>query len=231
MYKVGITVQIAFAILFSIAFVLSFTEAEKIKEDSRVQVTKKVIVMVESKIDLAEEVVNSKKAQSLLADHQIEVIRAEISSFRESPENYVTQMTQDESEVKDSSYSSGNPLSKALLEKVFGWKKGIKKHIEKAYSNLLTDIRIFCLTNIVGLLLAAIVLYKREVLGKHAVAVSSILTGVIALSALSYLDQNWLFAILLNRYVGYGYPVGIFGTFLWVFLEYHKSKKEANIGN
>jgi len=228
MYKAGITIQLVFAVLFSVALTMSFTESERIKENSRVQVTEKVTRIVESKIDLAEEAVNSKKAQSLLADHQIEVIRAEVSSFRENPENYVNQMTQDESEVTDRSYSSRNPLTKALLEKVFGWKKDVKKHIEKAYSNLLIDIRIFCLTNIIGLLLAALVLFKREGLGKYAVAASSILTGIIMISALSYLDQSWLFSILLNSYSGYNYPVGIFGTFLWIFYEYRKSKKPNN---
>jgi len=228
MYKVGITIQLVFAILFSVALTMSFTESEKIKEDSRVLVTEKVILMIESRIDLAEEVVNSKKAQSMLADHQIEVIRAEVSSFRENPEKYVIQMTQDESEVTNSNHSSNNPLVKALLEKVFGWKKGVKKHIERAYSNLLTDIRIFCATNIIGLFLAALVLFKRREFGKYAVAASSILTGVIALSAFSYLDQSWLFSILLNRFSGYSYPVGIFGTFLWIFYEYHNRKKEPN---
>ena len=225
MYKLGIIIQLMVAIAFTIAFALSFSEEESIKENSRVQVTEKVTNLVESRIDLAEELVNTKKAKALLEDHQLEVIHSEIALFRENPQQYVMQMTQDEVAVQKNEFKSKNPLTNALMDKVLGWKKGIKKHIEKAYSNLLLDIRIFCLTNVIGLLLASLILVKRDALGKHAVAASVILTGVISLSALSYLDQSWLYSILLNSYAGYGYPAGIFGTFLWVFYEYHYKNK------
>ena len=227
MYKIVITTQLSFALLFSFALVATFTEAENIKERSRVQITEKVVGMVGSKIDLAEEVMNSKKVETYLADYQIEVINSEIASFRANPQSYIEQMTQDKTEVSSNEVETNNPLAKVLIEKVFGWKNNIKNHFDNTFSKLLTDLRIFCVTNVVGLFLAALVLFKREDYGKYSTTVSVILSDVIALSALSYFDQSWLYSILLNNYAGYGYPLGIISTFCWLFYEYHKSKEEA----
>src|SRR5690606_14595556 len=117
-------------------------------------------------------------------------------------------------------------LKNALLEKIFAWKKGLKAYFNKTFSRLVLDIRIFLLSNVIALLVAALICYKQAALGKDALVVSAILTAVIAVSALSYLNQNWFFTILLNSYAGYGYIGGILATTAWLYYQYYTERNQ-----
>lgn len=80
-----------------------------------------------SKIDFAEEALNSKAANMYLKDYQIDVIRSEIDSFKNNPYGYVESVTMNkESEnVLPPEFRTANPLKAALFEKLFQWKQYI----------------------------------------------------------------------------------------------------------
>ncbi len=223
-----LSTQVIFFFVFVIAFIASFFVVDDLQEKSKVAVTEKVVVSTSSNVAFVEELLNSKAATTYLADYQLETIHEEIDTFKGDPYRYVESLTLDEAQttIIPPDLKSNNPLKNALMEKVFSWKSGIKDHFNKTFEGLVTDIRIFIVSNIFALLVAALVCYKQNTLGKESMVVSSILTGVIALSSLSYLDQNWLFTIILNSYSGYSYPVGILMTTLWLYYEYYSRRNE-----
>lgn len=226
MKKILITIQLLFIAVFSVAFIASFFVVDSIKANSRALITDIVVAKVSSKIALSEELLNSKAASIYLADYQRETIVEEINSFKLSPYDYVESLTLNESESIESPspLKSKNPLKNALFKKIFGWKKELKNYFNKAFSGLIIDIRIFIASNVIALVIAAIACYKQAALGRDSLIVSAILTGVIALSTLSYVDQNWFFTILLNNYYGYGYLLGILLTTAWLYFEYHNNR-------
>lgn len=221
--------QITFAFVFVVAFIASFLVVDELKARSKVAVTEKVVVSTSSQIARAEELLNSKAATKYLAGHQLEVIREEIEGYKGDPYGYVESLTLNEARttIIPPDLKSSNPLKNAFLNKVFSWKLGIRDHFTKTFEGLERDVRIFIMSNIIALLMAAFVCYKQHSLGRESMVVSSILTGVVALSSLTYLDQNWQVTIILNSYSGYGYPIGILTTTIWLYYEYYKAKNEV----
>lgn len=213
--------------VFLVAFISTFLMVESIQETSKKQITEKIVIKTSPNVDIAEEAINSQAGSKYLAKYQREVIQAEINNFKQNPTGYIEEITLDESQsnVIPPVLQSGNPLKNAFLEKIFGWKNDLKTHFNQTFSQLIIDIRIFLISNVMALLIAAFICYKKDQLGKDAFFISKILTVIIAFSSLSYFDQNWFFTILLNRYYGYGYIFGIFITTAWVYYQYQKNKK------
>jgi len=224
-YKIVIALQIIFVAMFLLGFVATFTEQERVKEDSREIITDKVVRAVNSQVGLAEELLNTKFAKNGLADYQIETLKAEIASYKQDPRGFVAQVTLNR-ELSEPP-TSANPLKNALLRKIGAWKAGIKARVNSAFDNLILDLRIFSMTNVIGLLVAAVVLLKRHNFGGYSVSASLILSFVIASSAFSYADQSWLYSILVNSFYGYSYPAGIVGCFAWMFYEHYKSQQAS----
>lgn len=229
MKKLLLTTQILFSVIFLAGFVASFFVVESILENSKSVITDKVVASVSGKVAFAEEALNSKIASKVLAEYQIETIREEIGEFTSDPYQYVEAVVMDsrKTEVIPPELISKNLLKNKLITKVYSWKVSLKGYFEKTFNSLVWDIRIFLMSNVIALLIAAFVCFKGKGLGKEALAVSVILTAVVALSALTYLNQNWLYTILLNNYGGYGYPVGILCTSGWLIYEYCSSVRES----
>ena len=222
MRKVLLSTQAIFMAIFLITFVASFFVVDKIEKESRSFVTEKVVKGTSSKIDLAEEVLNSKAARKYLKDYQINVIHKEIDTFKTNPHSYVESLTmaKGNAQVLPPALKTNNPFKAALFKKIFSWKQGLKSYFNKTFSGLIIDIRIFLGTNVIALLIAAFICLKATSLGNRAMVLSTIITIVTGLSVISYINENWLINILLNSYAGYGYSVGIVIFTIWLYLEY-----------
>jgi len=222
MRRALLSIQTVFIVVFFIAFVVSFFVVEHIEEKSRVLVTDKVVQGTTSKIDFAEELLNSKASVMYLKKYQIEVIRKEIDIFRADPHIYVESVVvgNKNTGAVPLEFHTNNPLKAALFEKIFSWKQGLKSYFDKTFARLIVDVRIFLGTNVVALLIAVFICFKAPALGNRAMALSIIITLATALSALSYINDSWLIKILLNSYAGYGYTGGIAFLTGWLYFEY-----------
>ncbi len=211
MRKILLSFQVIFIAVFTIALITSFIVIDRIEEQSRLLITDKVVEGTSSKIDFAEELLNSKAADKYLKDYQIEAIRNEMEAFRADPYAYVEFIIIDKEKasVIPQELETNNPLKMALYKKIYSWKQGLKSYFNKTFFRLILDIRIFLLTNIVALLIAAFICFRVSSTGSRAMALSTIITIATAFSALSYINSSWLINILLNSYAGYGYAGGI----------------------
>ena len=226
MKNVLIGCQLLFSFLFAIALISNFFTVDDIANKSRKVITNKVVKEIDSKVNLAEEVLATKAAKTYLETYQIEAISEEIVEFRRNPHRYVEAVTLSSSETSliPVEMRSDNPLKNRLMGRIFLWKTSIKEHFENTFGGLVKDIHIFLFTNMMGLAIAAAIGIKSTSLGKSATTVSLILTFTIVISALGYMDKNWFYTILLNNYAGYSYPLGVFVTTLWLCYEYYKDR-------
>jgi hypothetical protein len=199
--------------------------------DSRAFITQKLVAGISSNIDSTEKILNTQKMKNLLSDSQIEIIQSEISVFRKNPTEYVSGMIMNPpiTEVSPFDLTSEKPLNKVLLIMALSWKQNIKAHFDKTFAGLLFDIRLFLLSNVIGLFMAAFIARHNEKLGKHALVGSLILTGVIIFSSFTYINSNWFYNILLGRYTGIAYPVGVFIISLGLYVDYLKTQKKLDI--
>jgi len=219
MNKILFPIQLFFIGLFTIAFISSFFLVEPIKERSKNAVTDKVVHSISSKVSIAEELLNSKAASKYLADYQIEAIREEIDQFKSAPYDYIEAMTLDASKthIAPPEASDPNPLKKMFLEKIFSWKTSIKAYFKNTFDGLVFDILAFLVSNIIALSIAAFISYNNQLLGRETIIVNTILTSVVALSSLLYINQDWFFTILLNSYTGYGYLLLVLIMTAWLY--------------
>jgi len=227
--KFLLSTQLFFAGAFLASFIASFFIVNKIMADSRVIITQKIAKSISSQINIIEELLNTKSSKNILEENQMEAIRVEIAAFRKNPEEYVSTMTMQKSGpvVLPNELTSQNPIKNALIKKTLSWKQSIKAHFDRSFDGLLFDIRLFLLSNIIGLLIAAFIAWQKEKLGKHALVASLILTGVIVFSSFSYINSNWFYNILLNRYAGIAYPLGILTVSFSLYYDYLKTQNKA----
>lgn len=227
--KILIPVQLFFGAIFLAGFIATFYTLDSIAEKSRALVSEKVIAKTSAKLDVAEELLNSNAAKNLIAEYQMAVIREEIQLFRSDPVTYVNAIAMDDEWVIiPPTLTSKNPLKNALYEKVFAWKKVLKDQISRSLMGLVRDIRIFLITNVIALLFAAVVTFKNINEKYRPLVLSGSISVSVALSSLFYLDQNWLFNVLLNSYAGFGYSVGIAALSAWLYLEYTERFKRGD---
>lgn len=222
MKKVLLSLQVFFGLFFLLSFVVSFFIVGEIQERSRDLVTEKVIAGTLPKVGFAEELLNSKAAKNYLENYQLDVIKQEIAEFKKDPHFYVSSIIQRDADVSElpSEFKTNNPLKAALFDKVFSWKQNLKSYLDGTFSKLITDVRIFLATNVIALFIAAFVCFRSERLGGRAMVISSIITTATALSTYGYVNDNWLFNILLNSFAGYGYSAGIVSLSAWLYFEY-----------
>ncbi len=221
MNKILMPIQITFIVIFTIAFILSFFVVDSLKVQSKTAVTEKVISFVSSKISIAEELLNSKATSKYLADYQIEAIFDEINQFKNNPKDYIEAITLDGSKtnILPPKVSDSNPLKNMLMKKIFSWKTSIKGYFKNIFDGLIFDIRAFLISNFIALVIGAFISFNNQLLGKETIIVNTILTSVVVLSSLLYINQDWFFTILLNSYNGYGYLLFVFLMTVWLY--YH----------
>lgn len=225
MKKLLIFVQILFACIFLVAFVSSFFVVDIVKEKARHAITEKVVASTTSKVALAEELLNTKAANRYLQDYQIDVIKDELATFKADPNAYVQAMTMSNTDIPiiPPSLTSKNPLKNAFFEKIFFWKKDLKSYFNKSFSALINDIRTFLVINAVALIVAAFVGLRATSLNGGLMSLSAAITLATILAVSCYVDQDWLFSILLNSYMGYGYASGIIFLTAYLYFEYYKN--------
>lgn len=223
--KLLMSLQGVGVVVFVIAMVASYFTQDRIAEDSRQAISDKVVATTRLKVDFAEELVLSRGAEKYLQDYQRDVILEEIARFRTDPDSYVQALVlEGDTDTPVPIATSENPLKQQLLTKIMSWKRSLKAHFEATFDGLLRDIRIFLLTNVLALSAAFFICYKSEALHRKAFAVGAIMTFVITISAVGYLEKNWFYTILLRDYAGYGYPLGIVMGTLWMCYEYLTSE-------
>jgi hypothetical protein len=138
-----------------------------------------------------------------------ERLAAEIEDYRKSPDDWLlakARSTREQAAEYDFPEIT-NPLARKSLDFLTKRLAGASAHFKRSFDGLIRDLRIFATTNLVvflcaaGLCLAAKTPYWRFWLSVW----SALLLVASVISVFLYIDQMWVWNILMNRYQGWTY--------------------------
>ncbi len=177
----------------------------------------KASTSLEKAFSMTEELLAKPMVAIAVPEKTKETIEQEITAYRTNPAEWIREIgRKGAARAKDFEFPEvKNPIARkainALTEKV----ASARTHFEDSFQNLILDLRIFCGVNLVSFLLAGwMCRWARTPQAKFWLTfLSLILLTATVISISFYVDQNWAWRILQNRYQGWGY----LGTLLAVF--------------
>ncbi|MCF6314658.1 MAG: hypothetical protein L3J39_19575 [Verrucomicrobiales bacterium] len=204
-----LTVSGLVSLIFLLLFIGSFAAEGKIHEVARNLVVEKTAKYSEKGVSAAEELIESPLSKKFLSEKHREAVTDEIEAYRADPIAFVRRMTSETAPPEPQ-----GKLSK-LRGKFLGWKDALRKHYNKSLNELLSDLRLFCATNVVAGILGMLLSYisrgkKARVLLIYCV----ILLFAIGSAIQYYIDSMGFFKILIGGYIGWDYPLLILITFV-----------------
>lgn len=213
-------------LFFSAALVWSFQAEQWVLEKARVSIQEQIRPKADLAVDLAEEGLRSKLASTYLAEDQISDSLQELTLYRADPSEYIRSITGSGFAINADSAGSRAGLSR-LADRFLNWKARIQSHFDQTFARLMGDFRLFLATTAIAFALAVFLLMRSDNISRQYFVASAVLALATVYSAFSYIDQNWFFTILLNNYMGWGYPLGLGMLFGWLLFEYYKNKRET----
>lgn len=201
---------------------------DKIREGFRTVINQDLAHRLEKPVGLAEKALKVPGVELIVSADKLKTVQEEITLYRVDPLEYVASLTGNTDASKDrleETMKTANPAQKAVLEKIIGWREKIKTHFAIAFDDITTYLIGFLATNTVALLFAMYLIRwtKRDI--PHLTSTSVILTIVVALSSVLFIDRSWFYAIIRSDFNLYTYPFGLLMTFLYVMVKYHQYRR------
>lgn len=155
----------------------------------------------------------------------------ELKAYEASPEKWLLEIVENSGERSaDFEFPEvRNPLLRKGLDFLSRKIAGAGTHFQRSYDNLMLDLRIFTGTNACSFLLAAGLLWgartktMRHWLGGWSAA---LMIGT-TVSILAYVEQNWVWNLLLNRHMGWAYASLHALTVIYLFYKMEPALKES----
>lgn len=151
-----------------------------------------------------------------------EKLRNELTDYQSDPKKWLLEISQATGErAGDFEFPEiKNPLARKGLDLLARNLSGAREHFRKSYNNLILDVRIFCGTNVVALLLATwLLVAARSPQMRHWLGAWSIVVLIsTAFWTDAYLHQSWTWSILFNDYFGWSYATFHALTAVYLFL-------------
>lgn len=206
--------------LFLASLVVAVVYEDQIRESFRTTIIDDLAQSLAGNVGFAEQAVATPLAARHLAPHQLDGIREEIALYRRDPRAYVAYLaggggsTLDQTAVLEA--SGANPLKRAFVEQLIGWRAGVKSRFDSSFAKIGRDIAIFLATNAAAAGLAIVLATWARRRHPLALRTSVILTAAIALSSLFYVDRDWLYDFVANDWAVFGYPLMLLVTVVYL---------------
>ena len=193
----------SFAVAFFALFLAyTFVAKTHLEELARDFVAEKTIAYAEPSVAIAEESLESPLVAKLLSEDQIRAAREEINAFQNDPSAYVSKLTGQQ--TQDLIPLGANRIAK----KIGTLKKGIQNFYDGTLQALVSDLRIFAISNLVACLAAFLLAFFSPPKIRKSVLWFSILMFLgVALCSFMYVDGLSFFRILFRSHMGWWYAV------------------------
>jgi hypothetical protein len=201
---------------------------DKIREGFRTVINQDLAHRLEKPVGLAEKALKVPGIEQIVSADKLRTVQEEITLYRVDPLEYVASLTGNTDASKDrleETMKTANPAQKAVLEKIIGWREKIKTHFFIAFDGITTYLIGFLATNTVALLFAMYLIRWARTDIPDLTSTSVILTTVVALSSLLFIDRSWFYAIIRSDFNLYTYPSGLLMTFFYVMYKYHEYRR------
>lgn len=138
-----------------------------------------------------------------------ERLASELEDYRKSPDDWLLAkaMSTRKQAAEYDFPEITNPLARKSLDFLTKRLAGASAHFKRSLDGLIRDLRIFAATNLVVFLIAAgLCLAAKTAYWRFWLTVwSALLLVSSGISILLYVDQMWVWSILMNRYRGWAY--------------------------
>jgi hypothetical protein len=198
---------------------------DKIREVFRNAISADIAKEFESPIKLAEKTLEIPGIGLLVSPDKLKIVREEIILYRADPIEYIKSLTGNVDSSKDrlqEAITVAGPSQRVVLEKIIGWREKIKNHFSIAFDMIIIYLIIFLITNIASLLFAVYLMRWAPSKIPHLVSTSLILTLIVGFSSFLFLDRDWTYVFIKNKFYLSSYPIGLLIAFLYVFFQYHR---------
>jgi hypothetical protein len=203
---------IVFFISFLMYTVIARQHLEKLATDF---VTEKTLAYSRPVVELASESLDSPLIKKLLSKDQSTAVRTEIADYRNDPVAYIADVTGEQ--VRDVVRPNDNPL----VEKVVAVKNKVRSFYENTLNALLSDLRIFSISNLVAGLIAFGLAYRSsEEIRKPIVWFSFLMFAAVLYCSYMYIDHLTFFRILFRTHIGWWYAALLSVMIAALYLDY-----------
>ena len=178
-------------------------------------VTEKTLDYSKPIVEIADESLDSPLVKKVLSDEQANAIRKEITDYQNEPGAYIADLTHQQ--VRDAPLENANPL----LEKVAAIKDKIRKFYDNTLHALISDLRIFSLSNLIAGLIAFGLAYRSPSnIRKPIVWFSFLMFVAVLFCSYLYIDDLTFFRILFRTHMGWWYAAFLCVMTVALYLDY-----------
>ncbi|MDB5342725.1 MAG: hypothetical protein JWP89_1102 [Schlesneria sp.] len=189
-------------VFFSCFFAYTFIVRSHLDALGRDFVTEKTVSYSKPIVEIAHESLDSPLVRKLLSEDKALAIRNEIRDYRNDPAAYVSDLTHQP--LRKLPLANANPL----LAKVASIKEKIRTFYDDTLNALITDLRIFSVSNLIAGLIAFGLAYRSPRPIRNSIVWFSFLIFVAVLCCSSlYIDDLTFFRILFRTHMGWLYAV------------------------
>lgn len=160
-------------------------------------------------------------------------IEQQLRAYEESPDAWMQELFEQRSTATQRAQLAPeveNPFARRALELIRMEWSNLQQHMSESYQKLLTELRIFSSINGALFLLSAVLcLFRTNARTRFwLISFSCLMLTALILSISFYINQNWIWNILLSRYQGWWYSVSVSAFFLFLCLHIlPRSQSEA----
>ena len=178
-------------------------------------VTEKTLDYSKPIVEIADESLDSPLVKKVLSDEQANAIRKEITDYQNEPRAYIADLTHQQ--VRDAPLENANPL----IEKVAAIKDKIRKFYDNTLHALISDLRIFSLSNLIAGLIAFGLAYRSPSnIRKPIVWFSFLMFVAVLFCSYLYIDDLTFFRILFRTHMGWWYAAFLCVMTVALYLDY-----------
>ena len=211
--KISIALNAIVVTLSLCLFAYTFFAKDHLIEHTRGFVTEKTLSYSKPLVETTRVGLESPLAQKLVSEERRLFVESELATYDSDPVDYVTSLTS----AEPSSLGTG---------KIAEFKEKVRGYYQSTLTELLRDLRIFSGANVGAGLFAIFLLFSpRFKESKKLVTFSFVIFTAVAYSTVSYIDGVSFLTILLKWHLGWGYPVVIILTILWLGYEFGLHKE------
>ncbi len=206
----------AIVIVFFVCFLAyTFIARQHLDVLGREFVTEKTLDYSQPIVQTANAAIDQPIVQKMLSEERVLVIRQEIKDYQNAPAAYVSDLTRQR--FRDLPIENDNPL----LTKVISIKEKIRTFYDKTLNELITNLRVFSISNLVAGIIAFGFAFRSRPAVRHSLVWFSFLMFVTVLyCSYLYINELTFFRILFRMRVDWWYPFALCVTFVSLYLEF-----------
>ena len=150
---------------------------------------------------VADKALNAPLVDRIVPERMLEEARLSVEEYKADPSSYIARVI---AQAAGAAVESDNPI----LKKLTAANAKAKAYFDETVDALISDLRLFSLSNLMAGLAALLMAYKSpRRIRAQLVWFSCLMCGAVVYSSYLYVDDMTFFRILTRAHMGWWYPI------------------------